>query len=83
MTATSVQSTAAEAMAPKQDVEASETRQENLVLLVKQVIDPSINENAVRLESKALSMLLALPSELHLHIIENLAHSVDSGLLSR
>ena len=53
-------------MAPKQDVEASATGQEGLNLLIKQVIDPSIDENAVRLESKALSMLLALPSELHL-----------------
>ena len=70
-------------MAPKQDLEASETGQENLNLLTKQVIDPSIDENPVRLESKALSSLLARQlSELHLHIIENLAPSVDSGLLS-
>ena len=77
MRATSVQSTAAEAMAPKQDVEASEIGQENLILLIQKVIGPPVDENAVRLESKALSLLLALPSESHLHIIENLAHSVE------
>lgn len=40
MTATSVQSTAAEAMAPKQNLEASEAGQEYLNLPTKQVIDP-------------------------------------------
>ena len=48
MTATSVQSTTAEAMAPKPNLEASEAGQENLNLPTKQVTDPSIDENPVR-----------------------------------
>lgn len=77
MKATNSKTRAAEAMTPatKQELEASKAGQKILNLHDKQMKDLS------KSGSNAVSSLLALPTELHLQIILNLAHSIDSGLL--
>lgn len=73
-----------EAMTPlvKQELEVSEAEDKISNLHKKQAKDPSKDEKSMRSGSKALSSFLALPVELHLQIILNLAHSIDPGLLN-
>lgn len=47
-----------------------------------QMADPSKDKTLVRSRSKIVSSFLALPIELHLQIILDLAHSVEPGLLA-
>ena len=75
---------AAEAMTPpdKRRLEVSGAGKRILSLRNKQMKTPLKDEKPMRSGSKTLSSFLALPIELHLQIILNLAHSVESGLLA-
>lgn len=85
MIAMGAKTRAADAMTPptKQELEAPESGQKILNSHNKQLKDLSKDEKSVGSGSKALSSFLALPIELHLQIILNLAHSIESGLLNR
>ena len=83
MKTTNSKTRAAEAMTPatKQELEATEAGRKILNLHDKQMKDLATHEQPMGLGSNALSSFLALPTELHLQIILNLAHSIESGLL--
>ena len=66
----------------KQDLEDSEGGKEISNLHNKQMKDPSKDEEFMQTGSKALSLFQALPIEVHLHVMLNLAQIIDPGLLS-
>lgn len=74
----------AETMAPlaKLEIKAPETTKKTLELHKEHVEDPLEDEEPIPSGgSRPLSSIHALPVELHLEIIQNLAHSTDPGLL--
>lgn len=79
-----VKARAAEAITSlaEQELEASEAGKKVLDLHNKQVKNNSNDEKSTRSGSKALPSFLALPVELHLQIILNIAHSIDPGLVN-
>ena len=84
MIAANARARAAEATTPlaKQELEASKAGKKGFDLHNKQVKDNSNDEKSTWSGSKALSSFLALPVELHLQIILNIAHSIDPGLVN-
>lgn len=84
MIVTNAKNMAAKAMTPstKQVLEAPKAGKKILDFHDRQVKNTSKDKRPMQSGSKALSSFLALPVELHLQVILNLAHSIDSGLLN-